>query len=140
MGFEFDGEEFDELVCTFASPNHSERYVAYCSERCGWSTQYGDLPRDDVGYFVLPPWCPRCGPGGGEVHTDRAEWIRVRKKPVDVLARRVEEREEIVTREGTLTAVPGDYVIRGVEGELYPIDPGIFAKTYDVVDAGEAEG
>jgi hypothetical protein len=68
-----------------------------------------------------------------------SEWIRVRKRPVEVLARPVDEREEIVTREGTLTAVPGDYIIRGVEGELYPIAKEIFAQTYDVVDDVEED-
>ncbi|WP_443091800.1 hypothetical protein ACTU3M_10460 [Bacillus subtilis] len=27
----------------------------------------------------------------------------------------------------------GDYVIRGIEGEVYPCDPDIFKKTYDEV-------
>ena len=35
------------------------------------------------------------------------------------------------TLEGQIFASPGDYVIRGVEGEFYPCKPGIFAATYD---------
>lgn len=42
---------------------------------------------------------------------------------------------EIVTLEGTMTALPGEYVIRGVAGEFYPCKPEIFAATYDEVHA-----
>lgn len=37
----------------------------------------------------------------------------------------------IVTREGTMTANLGDWVIRGVKGELYPCKPDIFEATYE---------
>lgn len=40
----------------------------------------------------------------------------------------------IPTLEGTLTASPGDWIIRGVAGELYPCKPDIFALTYEPVD------
>ena len=42
---------------------------------------------------------------------------------------------EIKTLEGTMRADPGDWVIRGVKGELYPCKPDIFAATYE--PAGE---
>lgn len=45
---------------------------------------------------------------------------------------------EIKTLEGVMTAAPGDWIIRGVQGEFYPCKPDIFAKTYDTVDV-EAE-
>ena len=38
---------------------------------------------------------------------------------------------EIETLEGTMTAQPKDYVIKGVNGEFYPCKPDIFEKTYD---------
>jgi len=62
------------------------------------------------------------------------DWTSVRKRPVDVEAKRLEERREIETREGTVVGEPGDILIRGVEGELYPCDPDIFAVTYEVID------
>jgi hypothetical protein len=37
----------------------------------------------------------------------------------------------ISTLEGTMIANPGDYVIRGVKGEVYPCKPDIFAATYE---------
>ena len=40
----------------------------------------------------------------------------------------------IATLEGPLTASPGDYVIRGVKGEFYPIKPDVFEATYDPVE------
>lgn len=38
---------------------------------------------------------------------------------------------EIKTLEGTMIANAGDYIIRGVNGELYPCKPDIFEKTYE---------
>lgn len=37
----------------------------------------------------------------------------------------------IQTLEGTLTASPGDWIIRGVKGEFYPCKPDIFEATYE---------
>lgn len=37
----------------------------------------------------------------------------------------------IPTLEGVMEARPGDYIIRGVDGELYPCKPDIFNKTYE---------
>jgi len=39
----------------------------------------------------------------------------------------------IDTLEGTHRANQGDYIIRGVKGELYPCKPDIFVVTYDRV-------
>jgi hypothetical protein len=41
----------------------------------------------------------------------------------------------IVTLEGVMTANLGDWIIKGVKGELYPCKPDIFAATYE--PAGE---
>lgn len=40
---------------------------------------------------------------------------------------------KIKTLEGTMTALPGDYIIKGVRGELYPCKPDIFEQTYEPV-------
>lgn len=40
----------------------------------------------------------------------------------------------IETLEGIMTASPGDWVIRGVGGELYPCKPDIFEATYELVE------
>lgn len=39
----------------------------------------------------------------------------------------------IKTLEGIMRADPGDWIIRGVKGEIYPCKPDIFAATYDPV-------
>lgn len=41
---------------------------------------------------------------------------------------------DIRTLEGTMTANRGDYIIRGVKGEIYPCKPDIFAAVYDPVE------
>ena len=38
---------------------------------------------------------------------------------------------KILTLEGTMEALPGDWIIRGVKGEHYPCKPDIFAATYE---------
>jgi hypothetical protein len=40
----------------------------------------------------------------------------------------------IPTLEGVMCGVEGDWVIRGVKGELYPCKPDIFEATYEPVD------
>lgn len=40
----------------------------------------------------------------------------------------------IYTLEGTMTAEPGDYIIKGIQGELYPCKPDIFEVTYEPVN------
>ncbi|WP_353986593.1 hypothetical protein [Lactiplantibacillus plantarum] len=41
---------------------------------------------------------------------------------------------KIETLQGTMTANVGDYIIKGVHGELYPCKPDIFKQTYDLLD------
>ncbi|MBU3569261.1 hypothetical protein IUK39_03595 [Priestia aryabhattai] len=41
----------------------------------------------------------------------------------------------IETLEGDMKALPGDYIIRGVNGEFYPCKSDIFKKTYELVEA-----
>lgn len=41
----------------------------------------------------------------------------------------------IETLEGVMRAEPGDWVIRGVKGELYPCKPDIFEATYEAATA-----
>jgi hypothetical protein len=40
----------------------------------------------------------------------------------------------ISTLEGSMKAMPGDWIIKGVSGEFYPCKPDIFAKTYEPAD------
>ena len=47
---------------------------------------------------------------------------------------------DIHTLEGVMTARYGDYIIRGINGELYPCQPDIFVATYKPVDEGAQAG
>jgi hypothetical protein len=40
----------------------------------------------------------------------------------------------IETLEGVHITCPGDYIIKGIKGEVYPCKPDIFDKTYEEVD------
>lgn len=41
---------------------------------------------------------------------------------------------EINTLEGTMIAKAGDYIIRGIKGEIYPCKPDIFEQTYEACE------
>lgn len=45
---------------------------------------------------------------------------------------------DIQTLEGTMRGEHGDYIIKGVKGEIYPCKPDIFEATYENVE-GETE-
>lgn len=64
----------------------------------------------------------------------KPDWKKVRKKPVVVKAFRTSVKLEIVTLEGVMVANLGDWIIMGVNGEVYPCKPDIFEKTYEKVN------
>ena len=54
------------------------------------------------------------------------------KRPIVVHAKRIDEEFRVNTLEGNYKqGKPGDYLMRGTEGELYICDGSIFEKTYD---------
>jgi hypothetical protein len=55
------------------------------------------------------------------------------KKPVLVHAMKVYETFWVQTMEGLMKGDRGDYLIMGVEGELYPCKASVFKKTYEKV-------
>lgn len=65
------------------------------------------------------------------------EWVPCRKRPVVVHVREQRPGEQHVsTREGITPLKPDDLIMRGVEGEEYPIGRELFERTYDLlVDA-----
>ena len=40
---------------------------------------------------------------------------------------------QIDTLEGVMTAIVGDWIIRGIKGEFYPCKPDIFSATYEEI-------
>ncbi|MEG0380555.1 MAG: hypothetical protein RR603_02515 [Kurthia sp.] len=77
---------------------------------------------------------------GGHDQTEDPEWINeaignniVRIK----LAKNPHNEKPVMsirTLEGVMTAQPGDFIIRGVQGEIYPCKPDIFEQTYEKVE------
>lgn len=53
-----------------------------------------------------------------------------------------ERHGEIVihTLEGTMSAGPGDWIIKGVKGEFYPCKNDIFEATYEPADPEQGRG
>lgn len=63
------------------------------------------------------------------------EYFPVRSVPTEKEARGpLEEREEIDTREGTVVAEPGDYVLREADGNEYPISGEKFNNYYEELE------
>lgn len=60
-----------------------------------------------------------------------------RKKPIVIKAFRINRILKIETLEGIMTAKNGDWLIIGVNGEIYPCKHEIFMKTYDKVEKEE---
>ena len=62
-------------------------------------------------------------------------WLTARKKPIIIHFREVDpDGENICTLEGILEAKHGrDFIIKGIEGEEYPIRKDIFYQTYEIV-------
>lgn len=74
---------------------------------------------------------------GGIDQTEDPEWIEEAIKD-GVVSFREEGSPKvhmlIDTLEGVMTAQVGDYIIKGVHGELYPCKPDIFEETYEPSD------
>jgi len=54
------------------------------------------------------------------------------KKPLRVRCVQINEPFSIETLEGTLKGKAGDWLMVGIEGEMWAIDNDIFKKTYDL--------
>lgn len=92
----------------------------------------GDHPEDNQEEFSVPDGCkPFLGEG---------KIVRYFRHPNVSGEKLCEHCQEIMhdhgwmdTLEGGHTVCPGDWIITGVAGELYPCKPDIFEKTYDKV-------
>ena len=58
---------------------------------------------------------------------------KYRKKPIVIEAYQTDIGFDIFTLEGPLHASVGDYIITGIQGEIYPCKPDIFEATYEEV-------
>ena len=76
--------------------------------------------------FTEPPIIEKLSDAKGEIR-------QYRKKPVIIRAIELAEKIRIKTREGTLYGEKGDFLIEGIEGEIYPCGKEIFWKTYEQI-------
>ena len=56
------------------------------------------------------------------------------KKPIAIRCIRINEAFEVETLEGIMKGQPGDWLVIGIHGEMYPIAHDIFKKTYDILE------
>lgn len=57
------------------------------------------------------------------------------KRPIVVYAKQMDEEFRVNTLEGNYKkGKPGDYLMRGIDGELYICDKDIFERSYDFLN------
>jgi hypothetical protein len=62
------------------------------------------------------------------------DMIDCRKKPIVIQAKKINEQFRVNTLEGNYKqGKAGDYLMCGIDGELYICDGPIFDKTYDIL-------
>lgn len=70
---------------------------------------------------------------GKPVDPQSLAFRKYRKLPLVIEAVQIHQAFEVETLEGLHQGDAGDFLLRGVEGELYPCKARIFYKTYDTV-------
>lgn len=97
--------------------------------------KYRKKPREDGVVVEAFQWF------GDQRQTDDPEWIVDAIRNTSVWFVNAGKEDECVlvidTLEGQMEAKPGDWIIRCVDGELYPCTLDVFEKTYEQVDDEE---
>lgn len=78
---------------------------------------------------------------GNQCVGGKPEWLELGipdQQPGTVM--RINDTVHIGTLEGVMVASAGDWIIRGIKGELYPCKPDIFEATYELVRPQSTEG
>lgn len=71
---------------------------------------------------------------GGPDQTEDPEWIVDAIRAGTVYFTDIPDPHLCIkTLEGDMTASVGDYIIRGIHGEIYPCKPEIFEQSYDLL-------
>jgi len=73
-------------------------------------------------------------PGTRIARPNQFVWLKYRKCPIVVSATRMQVPFKVNTLEGWMQGQPGDWLIEGIEGELYPCKDSIFQATYEAVE------
>lgn len=105
-----------------------------------WVTETGDELRAEPGDWAVVDDSGRERSVTPESFTDSYELIagsRYRRKGV-FRARQAQVQETIATDEGDAVAKPGDWIVEGVRGEIWPVPAQRFEATYTPVADGES--
>lgn len=62
------------------------------------------------------------------------------KRPIVLHAKQIDKPFLVSTKEGTMSGKAGDYLMKGIDGELYPCNKDIFERTYDFIVNNEEVG
>jgi len=89
-------------------------------------------PLDPTASYEKPEWLPSVK---GELSDRGLSLLKVQEGEVW----RFGEELYIGTLEAPMRVNVGDWIIRGVKGEIYPCKPDIFATTYEPVDQTATE-
>lgn len=74
------------------------------------------------------------------IQTDNVDWEGTRefiKLPDPIKAIQIDEEFVVSTFSGTMKGNPGDYLILGNRGEIYPCSKAVFEKVYKELKPGE---
>jgi hypothetical protein len=58
---------------------------------------------------------------------------KCKKKPIMIYCKRISQPFRVESLEGDMQGKAGDYLMKGVDGELYICDKKIFEKSYDII-------
>lgn len=67
---------------------------------------------------------------GTRINMSKVKWYR---KTTPIRAIQMDELFSVETMEGTMKGKAGDWLMIGVNGEMYPCDADVFEKTYEPV-------
>lgn len=88
--------------------------------RMGFRHKIVDLEAFRLGYDEMSFWFQK------QIHKNNVSNI-------DAFRENVNDTIKIKIFEGVMTAVQGDFIIKGVRGEIYPCKPQIFREIYDQI-------
>lgn len=67
-------------------------------------------------------------------HLPELDFKKAKKKPIIIQCVQIDEPFEVKTMEGKLKGKAGDWLMVGIDGEIYPCDDAIFKKTYNLME------
>ncbi|MBT8272380.1 MAG: hypothetical protein KJO77_01150 [Bacteroidia bacterium] len=62
------------------------------------------------------------------------EFSKATKKPIPIRCIQIDEAFEVETMEGIMQGKKGDWLMVGIDGEMYVCDADIFNRTYNLIE------